>query len=87
MAFDDRIDLLTVAEKPREVVLPMVPERDLGEDSQRLPQLGDVDLGRIAGDEALRLKLLHPHQAGARRKMDQVGKLDVGYAPVLLQFG
>ena len=56
----------TRREKPREVVLAMIPERDLGEDRQRLPQLRDVDLGGIAGDEALRLKLLDPHQARAR---------------------
>ena len=60
------IDLLDRREKPREVVLAMVPERDLGEDRQRLPQLRDVDLGRIAGDETLGLQLLDPHQAGAR---------------------
>ena len=71
--------------EPGEVDLPVVPQRHLGEDRQRLPELRDVDLRRIAADVALLLQLLHPHQAGTRRQMHQIGKLHIGNTPVLLQ--
>ena len=52
MAFDDGIDLLDRREKAREIDLPMILQSDFGENGQGLPELGDVDLGGIAGDAA-----------------------------------
>jgi L-alanine-DL-glutamate epimerase-like enolase superfamily enzyme len=70
----------------RKTYLAMVLERDLSEHGQGLAQLGHVDRGRVAQDEALRLQFLDPHEARTCREMNDVGKLHVRDAPVLLQF-
>lgn len=58
MAFDNGINLFDCCEEAREINLPVIFEGDLGEDGQSLTELGNVDLGGIAGNEALRLEPL-----------------------------
>src|SRR5215207_10026042 len=86
MAFDDRIDLFNGREKASEIYLAVIFERDLGEDDQGLSEFGNVDLGGITGDKALRLESFDAHQAWARGKVNQLRELDVGNPPILLQF-
>ena len=86
MAFDDGIDLFDSRKKACEIDLPMVFQSDFGEHDQSLAELGNVNLGGIAGDEAFRLELLDAHQTWARRKVYQLCELDVGNPPIFLQF-
>ena len=58
MAFDHLVDLLDRGEKAGEVDLPVVLQRDLGKDRQRLTELADIDLRRIAVDIPFLLQLL-----------------------------
>src|SRR3546814_2987014 len=46
-----------------------------------------VDLGTVAGDDAVALQALHPAQAGRGRKVDAFGQLGVGQAAAVLEFG
>lgn len=86
MAFDHLVHLLDGRQEAGEIDLPVVLEGDFGEDGERLPELADIDLRRIAVDIAFGLQLLHSHQAGAGREIDQLRQLDIGDAAVLLQF-
>jgi hypothetical protein len=86
MAFHHRVHLFDRRQKSSEIDLAMVLERDLGEDRERLPELGDVDLRRIADDVPFRLQFLDPHQAGTGREVDEFGQFHIGDAAVLLQF-
>src|SRR4051794_17470065 len=58
MTFDDRIYFLDSHGTAREIGLAMIFERNLGELRRNLSELGDVDLGGIAGDDAIRLEPL-----------------------------
>ncbi|MNZ88686.1 hypothetical protein D3C78_1075840 [compost metagenome] len=86
MALHHLVDLFDNAEEAGEIDLAVVLQRNLGENSQRLAELVDVDLRRITLDITFRLQLLYPHQARAGRQIDKLRQLDIGDATVFLQF-
>src|SRR3546814_7596524 len=65
----------------------VVVELDADEGLQAQAHVLGVDLGTVAGDDAVALQALHPAQAGRGRKVDAFGQLGVGQAAAVLEFG
>src|SRR3546814_16617047 len=65
----------------------VVVELDADEGLQAQAHVLGVDLGTVAGDDAVALQALHPAQAGRGRKVDAFGQLGDGQAAAVLEFG
>src|SRR3712207_6315548 len=85
MALDDLVDVPDIGLEAAEIIAPVIGQRDLGEDRDRVAQLPQIDVGAVAGDVARLLEPLEPHQAWARRETDGLGEIDVRDPAVLLQ--
>src|SRR6516225_10286293 len=80
MAFEHLVDAANICLEFHEIGAAMIGERHFGEDGYGLGQLCEIEPGPVADDIARSLEPLDALQAGARRKADRVGELDIGDA-------
>ncbi|MNP54023.1 hypothetical protein D3C76_1485500 [compost metagenome] len=85
MAFEHFIHQADVGFELGEVLPLMVAEGDFGEDRHRVGNLGQVQMGLVAGNVPQRLQSFDPLQAWAGGQAHGIGQADVGHAAIFLK--
>ncbi|MNE60132.1 hypothetical protein D3C80_1552600 [compost metagenome] len=86
VALEHLIDQADIGLEFGEVLALVVMQSDLGEYRDRLGDLGQIEMGTVAGDIPCCLEPFDPLQAWAGRQAHGIGQTDVGDATVFLQF-